>query len=102
MKEIDEYLQLIYKHLNATDKEIADSKSEMKNHLLESVRELQAEGKSEQESVRIAIDRFGDPYEINRELPKDKEYIKNQIYLMKENAEFKTYEEALDYNNQFK
>lgn len=70
MKEIDDYLRLIYKHLNATDEEIANSKYEMKNHLLESVRELQAEGKSEQESVRIAIERFGDPYEINRELPK--------------------------------
>lgn len=70
MKEIDEYLKQLYKHLNATDQEIADLKEEMKNHLLESVHELQAEGKSLQESIRIAIERFGEPAQINDELPK--------------------------------
>jgi cytochrome c-type biogenesis protein CcmH/NrfF len=70
MKEIDEYLKLLYKSLNASDQEIVDFKEEMKDHLLESVHELQAEGKSPQESIQIAIERFGDPSQINRELPK--------------------------------
>jgi hypothetical protein len=69
MKEIDEYLKVLYKRLNATDQEIEDLKEEMKNHLLESVHELEVEGKSPQESVRIAIERFGDPGQIGRELP---------------------------------
>lgn len=70
MKEIDEYIKHIYKHINATNQEIADLKEEMKNHLLESVHELQAEGKSPQESIRIAIERFGESTQINEELPK--------------------------------
>lgn len=70
MKEIDEYIKHIYKHINATSREIADLKEEMRNHLLESVRELQAEGKSPQESIQIAIERFGESAQINKDLPK--------------------------------
>jgi cytochrome c-type biogenesis protein CcmH/NrfF len=69
MKEIDKYLKSLYKRVNATDQEIEDLKTEMKNHLLDTVRELQAEGKSAQESVQIAIERFGDPNQLGRELP---------------------------------
>lgn len=70
MREIDEYLKLLYKHLHGTDKEIEDLKEEMKNHLLETVHELESEGLSPRESVRIAIERFGDPGLIGKELPK--------------------------------
>lgn len=70
MKEIDNYLKLLYRRFNASNKEIEDFKAEMESHLLESVRELQAEGKSVQESIRIAIERFGDPIQIGRELPR--------------------------------
>lgn len=70
MKEIDEYLNLVYKHLNTNEQEIANSKAEMKVHLLESVHELEIEGKSTDESVKIAIERFGDPRQIGKELPK--------------------------------
>lgn len=70
MKEIDEYIKHIYKHINVTNQEIANLKEEMKNHLLESVYELQAEGKSPQESIRIAIERFGESTQLNKELPK--------------------------------
>lgn len=69
MKEIDDYLKSLYRHFNATNKEIDDFRVEMKNHLLDSVRELQTEGKSVQESIQIAIERFGDPGQIGRELP---------------------------------
>lgn len=70
MKEIDKYLKSLYKHLNANDKEIADLKEETRSHLLDSVKELQSEGKSPQESVETAITRFGEADQIGRELPK--------------------------------
>ncbi len=69
MREIDEYLNILYKRLNLSDKETAELKAEMQNHLLDSVRELKEEGKSDQESVKIAIERFGDPFGIGGELP---------------------------------
>lgn len=69
MKEIDEYLNLLYKRLNLSDKETADLKAEMRNHLMESVNELKEEGKSDEDSVKIAIERFGDPRKIGWELP---------------------------------
>nr|WP_258567800.1 permease prefix domain 1-containing protein [Paenactinomyces guangxiensis] len=48
--------------------EIAELKEEMKRHLLEAVEELKAEGKSEEESVYIAIRRFGDTRHLNKDL----------------------------------
>ncbi len=69
MREIDEYLDVLYKRLNLSDKQTAELKAEMQNHLLDSVRELKEEGKSDQESVKIAIERFGDPFGIGGELP---------------------------------
>lgn len=69
MKEIDEYLNVLYKRLNISDKETAELKTEMQTHLMDSVRELKEEGKTDQESVKIAIERFGDPFGIGGELP---------------------------------
>jgi glycopeptide antibiotics resistance protein len=43
-------------------------KSEMKFHLIETVEELKKEGKSEEESIRIAISRFGEIPQIKSEL----------------------------------
>lgn len=60
MGKIDEYINSICKNLKGNDEEIAIMKQEMKNHLLQSVEEIKSQGKSQDESVKIAIDRFGE------------------------------------------
>lgn len=70
MKKIDEYINLIYKDICGDDEEINITKQEMKNHLLQTVDELKLEGKSEEESVNIAISRFGNTNQIKNELKK--------------------------------
>ncbi|UTR16492.1 permease prefix domain 1-containing protein [Salipaludibacillus sp. LMS25] len=60
MKQIDEYVNAIYRHVNGKKEEISDLKHEMRSHLIEAVHELKEQGKSEEEAVRIAIENFGE------------------------------------------
>ncbi|MCM3743210.1 permease prefix domain 1-containing protein [Sporosarcina luteola] len=66
MKQIDQFVNSIYAHLNG--EEAKELKREMRSHLLETVEELKAEGKSEREAVSIALERFGDEKQITRGL----------------------------------
>ncbi|PEI87536.1 permease prefix domain 1-containing protein [Bacillus pseudomycoides] len=59
MKEIDVFIDSVYQNVGGNKKEIQDLKAEMKSHLIEAVHELKAEGKTEQEAIEIAINRFG-------------------------------------------
>lgn len=62
MKQIDQFVNSVYAHLSG--KEAKELKQEMRSHLLETVEELKAEGKSEQEAISIALDRFGDKKQV--------------------------------------
>lgn len=64
MKQIEAFVDLIYQNIGGNKKEIQELKAEMKSHLIESVHELKIEGKSEQEAIEIAIERFGGEQEI--------------------------------------
>ncbi len=64
MKRIDVFVDSVYQNVGGNRKEIQELKAEMKSHLLEAVHELIKEGKSEQEAIDIAIDRFGGENEI--------------------------------------
>ncbi|WP_197205960.1 permease prefix domain 1-containing protein [Cytobacillus firmus] len=66
MKQIDEFVNSIYAHLRG--EEAKELKQEMRSHLLEAVEELKKEGKSENEAVSIAIERFGDEKQITKGL----------------------------------
>lgn len=68
MKQIDRYVKSVYKNVGGNKEEIEILKEEMKNHLLQFVEELKSEGKSEDESVSIAIKRFGEETQIENEL----------------------------------
>lgn len=68
MDRIDKYLNSIYRDINASSKETEDLKQEMKDHLIQTVRELQKNGITEEESIRIAIERFGEEFQIRNEL----------------------------------
>lgn len=59
MKQIDTFVDSVYQKASGDKKEIQELKLEMKNHLLEAVNELKAEGKTEKEAIDIAIERFG-------------------------------------------
>lgn len=64
MKQIDAFVDSVYRSIGGNRKEIQELKSEMKSHLLEAVHELKAEGKSEQEAIEIAINCFGGEKEM--------------------------------------
>lgn len=64
MKQIESYVDEVYHSIGGNKKEIEELKAEMKNHLLEAVHDLKTEGKSEQEAIEIAINRFGGENEI--------------------------------------
>jgi cytochrome c-type biogenesis protein CcmH/NrfF len=59
MKEIDEYINFIYKHTTVDKEEIEKLKDETRNDLMKDVEGLKSEGKSETEAVQIAIKRYG-------------------------------------------
>lgn len=64
MKQIDRYVNSIYKDVAGDKKELEDLKQEMRSHLVEAVEELKKQGKSEEEAIRIAIENFGGKQQI--------------------------------------
>jgi len=64
MKEIEAFVDSVYQNVGGNIKEIQELKTEMKSHLLEAVHELKIEGKSENEAIEIAIERFGGETEM--------------------------------------
>lgn len=60
MKSIEEFIDSLYKGINGNEKEIQELKEEMKTHLFETVNELKLKGNTEEESLKIAYERFGD------------------------------------------
>ena len=68
MREIDNYIDSLYKNIDGISKENKEIKETMRTHLIESVEELKLEGFSENESIRIALERFGEINEIRGEL----------------------------------
>ncbi|PJO44996.1 permease prefix domain 1-containing protein [Lysinibacillus xylanilyticus] len=64
MKQIDKYVNSVYQNAGGDKKAIEELKLEMKNHLLEAVSELKASGRTEQEAIDIAIERFGEAKEM--------------------------------------
>lgn len=59
MKKVEDYVNNLYTGVDPKDPEIKELKEEMKVHLIESVKELQREGYSEEEAMELAIERFG-------------------------------------------
>ncbi|MFS1511548.1 permease prefix domain 1-containing protein [Chengkuizengella sp. SCS-71B] len=65
MKQIDQYINSIYKETNGNKQETKELKEEMKSHLIEAVHELKEEGHTEQKAINIAIERFGEEHEVS-------------------------------------
>lgn len=64
LKQIDKYVDSVYQNASGDKKAIKELKLEMKNHLLEAVSELKESGRTEQEAINIAIERFGEEKEM--------------------------------------
>lgn len=60
MKRIEAFVDSMYLNVDGDKQEIEELKAEMKNHLFESVQELKEGGKTEQQAITIAIQRFGE------------------------------------------
>lgn len=80
MKQIDDYIDAICQDIDADAEELAEIKAEMRSHLLEAVEELRAQGKSEEESIYIALSRFGDHGDIQSGL---KDVLQQQKHFAK-------------------
>lgn len=67
MDRIKRYVDSLYKNITVNSEDITEMKEEVKVHLMETVMELQAQGKSEDESIEIAISRFGESEKLGDE-----------------------------------
>lgn len=68
MEKVDKYINSIYRNLKVDSTELNDLKSEMRSHLGEAIKELKEEGYSEDESITIALEKFGDKVNLEGEL----------------------------------
>jgi hypothetical protein len=85
MKQIESFIDSVYQNVGGNEREIQELKSEMRNHLLEAVHELKSDGKSEQEAIDIAIERFGGENEmravVGQLFKAQKVFAKRTLYL---------------------
>ncbi len=75
MGRIEEYIERIYSGVNKNNEETEILKEEMKFHLYDKVSDLMEDGHTEEESIKIAIDNFGDENSISNDV---KSLITNQ------------------------
>ncbi|MDP9725943.1 hypothetical protein COD13_27525 [Priestia megaterium] len=85
MKQIEAFVDSVYLNVGGNKQEIQELKAEMKSHLLEAVHELKVEGKTDQEAIAIAIERFGGEKEIRSIIEKlfevQKIFAKRVLYI---------------------
>jgi hypothetical protein len=68
MKEVDAYINSVFRCVKSNNSEIKELKEEMKNHLVDKINELMQEGKSESESIYEAIEEFDRNNELKSEI----------------------------------
>ncbi|GEM_PF-2277103 len=71
MDRIDKYIDSIFKQAHGTPEEINSLKEEMRIHLRQAVEELMSQGISENESIALAISRFGEEQNLEEELGRE-------------------------------
>jgi len=70
LDRIESYIASLSKHVSLEHKELEEFKHEIRSHLYDSMRELQQDGHTEEESLNMALKRFGEERQINAELRK--------------------------------
>ncbi|HEY5560675.1 MAG TPA: permease prefix domain 1-containing protein [Clostridiaceae bacterium] len=68
MTKVNKFIDSMYKRLDGTSEEINILKQEMREHLILTIDELKSEGYTEEDSIKIALQRFGDKKQIGKEL----------------------------------
>lgn len=75
MKRIDEYIEKIYKDIDANDEDTEILKEEIREHLYDKVADCMKSGYTEDQSIELAINDFGDEASFSKEM---KSIIVNQ------------------------
>lgn len=70
MDKIEKYIKALCKDLYVDPAEAKEFREEVRTHILETVRELRLQGKSEEESIETALKRFGNNKQLNIEFRK--------------------------------
>ncbi|WP_017210119.1 permease prefix domain 1-containing protein [Clostridium beijerinckii] len=68
MNRIDDYIEKIYRNFDDRDEETKILKEETRVHLLDEIEELNDQGLTEEESIKIALNRFGELGKVENEL----------------------------------
>jgi hypothetical protein len=77
MDRVERYIEAVGRHLDGNAEKLDDLKEEIRAHINESIKELQDSGKSKDESITIALNRFGEENKIEQELLKEFKYRKD-------------------------
>lgn len=77
MDRVERYIEAVSRHLDGNAEELDNLKEEIRAHINESIKELQDSGKSKDESITIALNRFGEENKIEQELLKEFKYRKD-------------------------
>lgn len=75
MGRIEKYIDKIYSGVNESDEETKILKEEMKLHLYDKVKDLMEEGLTEEDSITVALETFGDEVSVSKDV---KSIVKNQ------------------------
>ncbi len=75
MKRIDEYIEKIYKDIDVNDEDTEILKEEIREHLYDKVADCMKSGYTEEQSIELAINDFGDEESFSKEM---KSIIVNQ------------------------
>ncbi|ADL51175.1 permease prefix domain 1-containing protein [Clostridium cellulovorans] len=68
MERIDKYIDNIYKEFDRNDDEVKELREEMKAHLYDEIEELKNRGFNEDESIKMAIENFGEETNVSIDL----------------------------------
>ena len=70
MNKIEKYIKSLCNDMYLNPEQAMEFKEEIRTHFFETTKELQKQGKSEEESIEIAIKRFGEEKQLNIEFRK--------------------------------
>lgn len=81
-REIEEYLEEICRNTRISSDEIDEVKQELRCHLLDKIRELEANGIEKEECIKMAQKKFGNPNMIGKGIAKAKSSMGKKLILL--------------------
>jgi len=81
-REIEEYLEEICRNIRISNDEMDEVKQELRCHLLDKIRELEANGIEKGECIKMAQKKFGNPNIIGKGIAKAKSSMGKKLILL--------------------